>query len=126
MTAPPIAPRLEAGVSELGGVAGWMHDKHHLRIGMEKRKLKGASAIMPDLKRGCSPLVGRHGSPGHPAGDSPHHPPMPYLTDDIKGWRHGCAMTVGCMSLTQIDGNAGLFRLIGNSPRRRFTVIPEE
>jgi len=51
VTAPPIAPRLEAGVSEFGGVAVWMHDKQHIRSDFQKRKGKGASAIMPDLKR---------------------------------------------------------------------------
>ena len=51
MTAPPIAPRLEAGVSEFGGVAVWMHDKQHIRRGFQKRKGKGTSAIMTDLKR---------------------------------------------------------------------------
>jgi len=38
VTAPPIAPRLEAGVSEFGGVAVWMHDKQHIRSDLKKRK----------------------------------------------------------------------------------------
>lgn len=50
MTAPPIAPRLEAGVCELGDVAEWMHDKQHIRSDLRKRKGKGAPAIMTDLK----------------------------------------------------------------------------
>jgi hypothetical protein len=70
VTAPAIAPCLSAGVSGLGGVAEWMHGKHHIRSDLKNRKGKGAFAESVACEAGGR-IAGRDRSPQRSGGEEP-------------------------------------------------------